>query len=141
MSIKCTLGDLGKLRDSPGPKGVARGVASKLYDLAGAEGGEISVVDRFRIMRFVQAVEGELKEYGRVMGELGRKYGKSETVGALEVFRVDPGHQAEFDREKASLDAEERELAVNPLPVSAYERVPLTPRELSYLEKFVVVPE
>lgn len=140
MSIKCTYGDLGKLRDFPGSEGVVRGVASKFYDLVGVEGAEVSVVDRFRLMRFVQAVDKELREYVRVLSELGRKYGEPSTVGGTAVFRVSPGRQAEFDAEKASLDAEERELLVNPLPVSAYEKVPLTPRELACLEKFVVPP-
>ena len=140
MSIKCTYGDIGKLRDVPGPKGVVRGVAAKLYDLVGVEGVEVSVVDRFRVMRFVQAVDKELREYGRVLSELGRKYGEPSTVGDSAVFRIGPERQAEFDAEKASLDAEERELLVNLLPVSAYERVPLTPRELACLEKFVVPP-
>lgn len=140
MSIKCTCGDLGKLRDVPGPTGVVRGVAAKLYDLVGVEGVEVSVVDRFRLMRFVQAVEKELREYGRVLSELGKKYGTPEVVDGMAVFRVSPEHQAEFDSEKAALDSEERELLVSPLPVSAYERVPLTPRELACLEKFVVPP-
>lgn len=140
MSIKCTYGDIGKLRDVPGPKGVVRGVAAKLYDLVGVEGVEVSVVDRFRVMRFVQAVDPELREYGRVLSELGRKYGEPSTVGNSVVFLIGPERQAEFDAEKASLDAEERELLVNLLPVSAYERVPLTPRELACLEKFVVPP-
>jgi hypothetical protein len=141
MSIKCTCGDLGKLRDVPGPTGVVRGVAAKLYDLVGAEGVEVSVVDRFRLMRFVQAVDDEVREYVRVLSELGKKYGESATVGGVSVFRVSLEHQSEFDVEKAALDAEERELLVNPLPVSAYGKVPLTPRELSYLEKFVVLPD
>ena len=140
MSIKCTCGDLAKLRDLPGPTGVVRGVAAKLFDVVGVAGDQVSVVDRFRLMRFVQAVDAELKEYVRVLSELGRKYGEPATVGATAVFRVLPEHQAEFDAEKASLDAEERELLVNPLPVTAYEKVALTPRELAYLEKFVVPP-
>jgi hypothetical protein len=140
MSIKCTYGDVVRLRDVPGPEGVVRGVAAKLYDLLGAEHEQVSVVDRFRLMRFVQAVDKELREYGRVLSELGRKYGEPSTEGGSAVFRIRPERKAEFDAEKASLDAEERELPVNPLPVSAYERVPLTPRELACLEKFVVPP-
>jgi len=140
MSIKCTYGDIGKLRDVPGPEGVVRGVLSKLYDLVGAECEQVSVVDRFRLMRFVQAVDKELREYGRVLSALGKKYGEPSTVGESPVFRIRTESQAQFDAEKASLDAEERELLVNLLPVSAYEKVPLTPRELACLEKFVVAP-
>ena len=142
MPIKCTYGDVGKLRDFPGPEGVVRGVASKLYDLVGVEsvGDQVSVVDRFRIARFVNAVNEELQVYGRVMSALGKKYGEPSTVGGLSVFRIIPERQAEFDAEKSSFESEERDLLVNPLPVSAYERVPLTPRELASLEKFVVLP-
>lgn len=140
MSIKCTYGDLGKLRDVPGPAGLVRGVASKLYDLVGVGGDQVSVVDRFRLVRFVQAADKELREYGRVLSELGRKYGEPDTSGGVAVFRVSPERQVEFDAEKAALDSTECELLVNLLPVSAYEKVALTPRELASLEKFVVPP-
>ena len=140
MSI--TFGDVAKLGDRPG----SPGVLSKLGDLAGDASLAISlpVADRYRISRFVQLVSRELTTYVRLVGEIGRKYGESRTAPqGFTSFTVRPECRADYEREQADLDEMECEglAALSPLPLSSYEKIPLTPRELIVLEKFVVLPE
>jgi hypothetical protein len=104
----------------------------------------MSVVDRYRIMRFVQLLAGELTVYGRMLGEIGRKYGESTPAPSGFVsFSVRPECRESYELEKSNLDALECDGlgSLKPLPVAAYEKVPLTPRDLACLEKFVVLPD
>jgi hypothetical protein len=140
MSV--TYGDVAKLGDRPG----APGPLSKLNDLAGdlSLAGSLSVADRYRISRFVQLLAGEVATYGRLVGEIGGKYGEvARAPSGFVAFSVRPECVGDYEREKAALDAMECEglASLKPLPVSAYEKVPLTPRDLACLEKFVVPPE
>jgi hypothetical protein len=141
MSTPVTYGDVAKLGDRPGTPGVL----AKLNDLAGdaSLGGKILVVDRYRIMRFVQLLSGELATYTKLLGEIGRKYGEvSPAPSGFVAFNVRIECLAEYEGEKAKLDALECEglASLKPLPLSTYEKVPLTPRDLACLEKFIVPP-
>jgi hypothetical protein len=134
-------GDVAKLGDRPG----ARGVLSKLNDLDGdaSLSGQISVVDRYRIMRFVKLISGELAAYGKLVGEIGSRYGEIvKAPSGFVAFNVRPECKDAYDVEKNQLDVLECEAlaSLKLLPVSAYEKIPLTPRDLSLLEKFVVFP-
>ncbi len=141
VSMAITYGELSRLGDRPG----VSGPLTKLNDLVGdvSLASTLSVVDRYRISRFVQIVGGELVMYSRLLGEIGRRYG--EVTAAPEgfvSFVVRPECRNAYDEEKAKLDAMECEglQSLKPLPVSAYERVSLTPRDLACLEKFIVPP-
>ena len=138
-----TYGDVSRLGDrEPG----VPGVLSKLNDLAGdaSLAVTLSVVDRYRIMRFVQLLSGELETYGKLVAEIGRKYGEATPAPSGFVsFKLRPECLGDYQVEKAALDALECEglASLKPLPVSTYEKVPLTPRNLACLEKFVVSPD
>jgi hypothetical protein len=139
MSI--LYGDVAKLGDRPG----APGVLSKLNDLAGDASltTQISVVDRYRIMRFVQLLSGELTTYGKLVGEVGLRYGEAvKAPSGFVAFNVRPECARDYEEEKAKLDALECEglASLKPLPVATYEKIPLTPRDLACLEKFIVPP-
>jgi hypothetical protein len=139
MSIK--YGDVARLGDRPG----VPGVLVKLSDLAGDSSLSVtmSVVDRYRIMRFVQLVSAELVLYGKMMGEIGAKYGEATPApNGFVAFNVRAECQADYEAEKSKIDGMECDaLAIlKPLPVSTYEKIPLTPRELACLEKFIVPP-
>jgi hypothetical protein len=140
MSI--TYGDVARLGDRPG----VPGVLSKLNELAGdaSLAGQIPVVERYRIMKFVQLVSAELSTYGKLMTEIGRKYGEPTTgPSGFASFNLRPENVKDYEAEKAALDALEcGDLgSLKPLPVATYEKIPLTPRELSFLQKFVVLPD
>jgi hypothetical protein len=137
-----TYGDVASLGDRPG----FPGVLTKLNDLAGdaSLSTSISVVDRYRISRFVQLLSGELATYVRLLGVIGKKYGElARAPSGFVAFNVRPECLGEYEVEKSKLDALECEglATLKPLPLSAYEKVPLTPRDLAYLEKFVVPPD
>jgi hypothetical protein len=135
MPLSFTLGRLDKIRDTvPGKPGPLTKIANFEDNLL-----ESSVVDHVRRVRFVKALQTELVEYSKAMATIAQKYGESQQGGAF--FTIKPEKQAEFAAEKEKLDAETRELLINPLPVSAYEKIPLTAFDLIGLEPFVVMPE
>lgn len=129
--IKCTYGDLDRLRDIP----TRTGPLSKLMAAP-----EPSIVDKYRIVKLVRAVEGELKGYGQALTDLGKKYGDAIKVNGLDSYQIRPGESAEFASEKKKLDDDPCELGVNPLPLTALEKVALTAFDISLLEPFVVPP-
>ena len=129
--IKCTYGDLDKLRDAPGRMG-------PMLKLMTAT--EPSIVDKFRIARLTEAIDAEFRIYGRSLEELGKKYGEPVVVEGKTSFKITPDKIAEFNAEKGALDAVECELPANPLPFSAYEKVSLTALDLSLLQKFCTPP-
>jgi hypothetical protein len=136
-----TYGDVSRLGDHPG----APGILSRLNDLAGdaSLSAQISVVDRYRIMRFVQLVSGYLVTYGKLVCEIGVRYGEAvKAPSGFVAFNVRPDCLKDYEVEKSKLDALECEglASLKPLPVSTYEKIPLTPRDLARLEKFVVPP-
>jgi hypothetical protein len=132
MPLSFTLGRLDKIRDTiPGKSGPLSKIAN-FEDMS-------SVVDHVRRVRFVKALQTELTEYSKAVATIAQKYGESQQGGAF--FTIKPERQAEFAAEKEKLDAETRELLINPLPVSAYEKIPLTAFDLIGLEPFVVMPE
>jgi len=136
-----TYGDVAGLASRPG----IPGVLTKINDLAGdvSLASSITVVDRYRIMRFVQLVSVELATYLRLLAEIGRKYGEAAPAPSGFVsFSVRPECRDAYDGEKSRLDALECEglASLKPLPVTTYEKIPLTPRDLACLEKFVVLP-
>jgi hypothetical protein len=119
---------------------------SKLNDLAGdvSLSAVLSVVDRYRIMRFVRVVSGELAAYGKLLSEIGGRYGEVlPAANGFVAFNVRSECREAYQVEKSKLDAMECEglVSLKPLPVSAYEKIPLTPRDLACLEKFVVPPD
>jgi hypothetical protein len=137
-----TYGDVSQLGDQPGRPGVL----SKLNDLAGdaSLSAVLSVADRYRIMRFVRVVSGELAAYGKLLSEIGGRYGEVlPAANGFVAFSVRPECWGDYQDEKAKLDAMECEglASRKPLPVSAYEKIPLTPRDLACLEPFVVPPD
>lgn len=131
MSIMCTFGDSARLRELPGRPGV-------LTKLGNHEAE--SIVDRFRLGRFVKAITEEIIEYEKVLLALGKKFGQPNgTVQGSYV--ISPEHQAEFDSELRKLNSEPREIvAANILPISAYEKANLTPIDLLALGSFIVQP-
>jgi len=84
-----------------------------------------------------------MDEYTKVLTSLGKKLGTEEKKDGYVSFQIPDEKMDEYREEKAKLDATECELAsANVLPVSSYEKVPLTPIELGVLvdSKFVVAP-
>lgn len=130
-TIKCTYGDLSRLRDQPGRSGVL----TKLL----TSDAILTVVDRFRVLRLCRAAESVLKEYLHVLGELGKKYG--DPVEKTSNYQIRPECLHAFEDEILALHATECELTSPPLPLSAYEKVDLTAADLDALEKFLVLPE
>jgi hypothetical protein len=136
-----TYGDVAKLGDRPGTPGVL----SKLNDLAGDASLPfvMPVIDRYRIMRFVQLLSEELLTYAKLVGEIGRRYGEAAAApSGFVAFSVKPEFEKDYGEEKGKLDAMECEglATLKPLPLATYEKIPLTPRELACLEKFIVPP-
>jgi hypothetical protein len=159
MPIKCTFGDVARLRENqlnPGP-------LSKLVN-ADFE----SIVDKWRVAKFVKAVSQEIEDYEHVLLALGKKFG----VPVEADYQICPEHQAEFDAELLKLkqkfgtptpplkglyrilpenqelfaaevrklDVEVRDiLSANPLPPSVCDL--LTPKDLIILGPLVVEPE
>jgi hypothetical protein len=128
MVIMCTGADIEKLRDAPGRPGPLSKIAN-FEDLS-------SVVDHVRRVRFIKALQPELVEYSKAVATLGEKYGKPMQGGSY--FAIDPEKEDLFKAEKAQLDAEEYTITMTPLPVSAYEKIPLTVLDLLALEPFIV---
>jgi hypothetical protein len=136
MAIKCTYGDVGNLRRVPGSGGpLAKLMSSELNPL-------VSVVDRWRLVRFVKALGAEVDEYTRAFVEVAKRYGTPKTIAGGNVsYEVPPERQAEFVAEKKKLDESACEVQVAPLPISVYEHAGLTASDLMLLEKFLVVPD
>jgi hypothetical protein len=129
--IKCTYGDLDRLRDTPNRTGpIAKLMAAT----------EPSIIDKFRIGKLVKAIDAELVAYGKALGELGKKYGDLVKVNNLESYQIRPADMAEFSTEKSKLDGDPCEVLANPLPLSAIEKVALTPLDLNLLSLFVTAP-
>lgn len=134
MPITCTYGDLDKLRDLPG----RQGPLGKLMNATEPP----SIVDKFRIARFVKSIDEALVEYGKMIVALGKKYGEPSKQNGVDTYKIRPENLDEFNAEKAKVDADVVVLAtLNPLPVTTYSLVPLTAGDLSALEKFVVLPD
>ena len=129
--IKCTYGDLDRLRDTPGRTG-------PLAKLMAAT--EPSIVDKFRIGKLVKAVDAELSAYGKALVDLGQKYGEKTVINGNDSYQILPEHDTEFKAEKKKLDDDPCEVQSNPLPVSSYEKVALTALDLSLLALFIVEP-
>ena len=134
MSIQCTCADLEKLRDAPNRPGPLTKIAN--YE---ESPDDLSVIDRVRRMRFVKALFPEVTEYAQAVATLGQKCGKPTQGGKY--FVIDLEKEDEFKAEKAKIDAETRTIFLMPLPVSAYEKIPLTALDLMALEPFIVLPE
>jgi hypothetical protein len=132
MPITCICADFEKLRDGgPGKPGPLTKIAT-FEDIS-------SVVDHVRRMRFVKCLQPEVVEYSKAIATLGLKYGESLQGGTL--FAIKPENQAAFLSEKAKIDAETRDLLINKLPPSAYEKIPLSALDLLALEPFIILPE
>jgi len=132
--IKCTYGDLDRLRDQP----TRTGPLTKLMTAT-----EPSIIDKFRIGRLVKAVDAELAAYGKALVELGKKYGDPVKVNDKDAgsYEIRPSDMAEFAAEKAKLDGDSCEVLANPLPFSAVEKVvAITPFDISLLSMFVTEP-
>ena len=130
--IKCTYGDLDRLRDQP----TRTGPLTKLMAAT-----EPSIIDKFRIGKLVKAVDVELAAHGKALTELGKKYGDPVKVNDKDIgsYKIRQEDFAEFAAEKAKLDGDSCEVLANPLPFSAVEQVTsLTPFDLTLLERFVV---
>lgn len=133
MPIKCTFRDVARLRETPENPGPL----SKL-----ADANCPSVVDKFRVVRFIKAMGQEIQEYEAVLIALGKKFGTPIDVeGSANVsYRVLPENMTAFNDEVARLNSEPRDiLAANPLPPSVCDI--LTPRDLLLLGSLVVEPE
>ncbi len=133
MMTTYTYGDLDQIRDQPGRVGPL----TKLMEATNFG----SVVDKFRVIKFYEGLKGVLDDYGKMIAELGDRFGEP-VPGQPGHFRILPDHLNEYFAEKAKIDATEvlNMPALTPLPVSAYERVPLTPNDLLTLMKFIVMP-
>ena len=129
--IKCTNGDLDKLRDAP----TRTGPLSKLMAAT-----EPSIVDKFRISKLVKAIEVELLSYGKALADLGKKYGDLTKINDNDSYQIRKEEFPEFLAEKKKLDDDLCEVLANPLPVSALEKTALTALDVSLLEPFVVAP-
>jgi len=101
---------------------------------------EPSIIDKFRIVKFVKAVDVQLTEYGKALGELSKKYGDKTQINGNDSYKIRPADFEAFGVAKKSLDQDVCELVVNPLPATAYEQVSLTALDLSLLGPFVVEP-
>jgi hypothetical protein len=132
--ITCTFADLDRLRDMPGRPGPL----TKLLNATEPP----TIVDKFRIGRFCKHIHETLLEYGKMLEALGKKYGEPINVQGFATYKITPENMEAFNLEKAKIDADVVELSsLSPLPLSTYERIPLTPGELDLLDKFVVKPE
>jgi hypothetical protein len=129
-----TYGDLDKLRDQPGHPGALSKLRTALEPTA--------ILDKLRIVKFCRALGEALVEYEKLIEELCRRYGipLPDRPG---IYQLSPGNAPLFAAEKAKIDSAEvvDMPSFSPLPVSAYEKVPLTPGELDVLLKFIVLPD
>ena len=133
MTTTYTYGDLDRLRDQPGRVGPL----TKLMET----GEQLSTVDKFRIVKFHAVLDGVLTDYGKMIAELGTRFGEP-VPGQPGYFRIRPEQASEYVAEKAKVDATEviNMPSLTLLPVSAYDKVPLSPSDLVSLEKFIVPP-
>jgi hypothetical protein len=132
--IICTFAELDRLRDMPGRPGPL----TKLLNATEPP----TIVDKFRIGRFCKLIHESLVEYGKMLEELGRKYGEPVTVQGFATYKIKPENLKAFEDERAKIDTEEVKLqSLSPLPIATYDRIPLTAGELDLLDKFVVKPE
>ena len=132
MSLKCTYGDLDKLRDFPG----RAGPLSKLMTAS-----RLSTVDKFRVMRLTKAINDQLGAYVKSLVELGKKFGTETKTNDSVSWSIKPEHNEEYLAEKRALDAVECELAISPLPTTAVDGTDLTPLDLALLGPFVELPK
>ena len=132
MPLKCTYGDLDKLRDFPGRPGPL----SKLMTAT-----KLSTVDKFRVMRLTKATNDALADYVKSLVELGKKLGTEVKTNDSVSWSIKPEHNEEYLAEKRDLDAVECELTVNPLPTTAIDGTDLTPLDLALLGPFVELPK
>ncbi len=102
MPIKCTFGDVARLREVPGRPG-------PLSKLAVVESPPASIVDLFRVKRFVTAMAQEIAEYERVLLALGRKYGYPDLPGGSVAPDRLAAFRAEYEDLKYSLVAKHGE--------------------------------
>lgn len=131
MPLKCTYGDLDKLRDLPDRPGPL----SKLMAAT-----KLTTVDKFRIARLTRTVNEQLAEYVKALVELGKKYGTENKTDRATSWSIKPEHGEAYRAEKGKLDEVECELAVSRLPLTAIEEETLTALDLSLLEPFVDAP-
>lgn len=156
MPIKCTFGDVARLRETPSNPGPLSKLVNADFE---------SIVDKWRIARFIKAMSQEIQDYESVLLDLGKRFGSPvETdyqilpehqaefdaellklkqrlgtpVPPLKgMYQILPENQAEFAAEVRKLDAETRDiLAANPLPPSVCSL--LTPKDLIVLGPLVV---
>jgi hypothetical protein len=132
--IICTFADLDRLRDMPGRPGPL----TKLLNATEPP----TIVDKFRIGRFCKLIQDSLLEYGKMLEELGKKYGEPVINQGFATYKIKPENLKAFEDERAKIDSEEVKLqSLSPLPIATYDRIPLTAGELDLLDKFVVKPE
>jgi hypothetical protein len=130
--MKCTYGDLDKLRDFPGRPGPL----SKLMTA-----NEPSIVNKFRIARLTRAINEHLTDYVKAVVALGKKYGtETRTEGAAASWSIKPENNEAYLAEKNALDAVECELSAGPLPFEAVEGTSLTALDVTLLGPFVTPP-
>lgn len=124
MPVKCTYGDLDRLRGSPTQAGLFQKLWSAEFVLA---------VDGHRVRKFCRSLEPAIKEYEEELVKLGRTHGEPVEQG----FKIPPEKMRDFLVAKRALDAVECEVSVVPLVASTWSKISLSAAQQDALEKFV----
>lgn len=128
MPINCKFGDVDKLRGQPGREGMLQ----RLWNHQAP-----SLVDAYRIQRFVKAALEAVKEYEQVLLTLGKELGAPKDDGTLQIL---PEHRERFATEKKKLDETPCEVASLKLPAQSCEGFVRTAADLDALAPFVDLP-
>ena len=124
MPIKCTNGDLDRLRGQPNQEGLFQKLWSREFDLA---------IDGHRVRKFCRGIEPSIKEYVEELVKIAKIHGEPSDKG----FVVSATKLPAFLAAKKSLDEVECEVGIVPLAASTWSKIPLCAAEQDALEKFV----
>ena len=119
MPVKCTYGDLDKLRGAP---------RQKIWNHTFS-----SPLDGHRVRSWWHSLATVVGEYEAELLKLAEKFGTKRGSGV----QIPADKLPEYLEAKLPLDAVEREITLVPLPYSTWSQVPLSAADQEALEKFV----
>lgn len=91
----------------------------------------------YRIGKIADKIIAEMKHFGKVRGELVKKYGSEDKQGRV---TVDNDKKKAFEEEMDGLLEMEIDFDFQPIPFDCYKGVQLSGYDLSFLNKFIEEP-